>query len=78
VIAYGILAVLQQAALPDRREWRGPGRRVLLAVGIALVLAAASLLAPQDLTWNIVRVVGVVACMPWFFRRLQLARGGSA
>ncbi|WIE70858.1 oligosaccharide flippase family protein [Curtobacterium sp. MCJR17_020] len=78
VIAYAILAALQQASLPDRRAWRGPRRRVLLAIAIAIVVAAASLLPPQDLAWNIVRIVGVAACLPWFFRRLKLARGGSA
>jgi hypothetical protein len=51
---------------------------VLLAIAIAIVVAAASLLPPQDLAWNTVRIVGVAACLPWFFRRLKLARGGSA
>lgn len=78
VVAYALLAVLQQAALPDRREWRGPGRRVFLVVVPAVVLAAASLLAPQDLPWNVVRIVGVVACMPWFVQRLRAARGRTA
>ena len=32
VIAYVVLAALQQAALPDRREWRGPGIRLVLTV----------------------------------------------
>ncbi|PZF54947.1 lipopolysaccharide biosynthesis protein [Curtobacterium sp. MCSS17_008] len=77
VVAYAVLAVLQQAALPDRREWRGPGRRVVLVVVPAVLLAAASLLAPQDVVWNVVRVVGVLACLPWFVQRLRAARGGS-
>lgn len=77
VLSYVLLAVLQQAALPDRREWRGPGRRVPLVVAPAVLLAAASLLAPQDTVWDVVRVVGVVACLPWFLQRLRAARGGS-
>jgi len=77
VVSYALLAVLQQAALPDRREWHGPARRVFLVVVPAVLLAAASLLAPQDTVWNVVRVVGVLACLPWFLQRLRAARGGS-
>ena len=78
VVAYAVLAVMQQFALPDRREWRGPGLRIVLPVAAALVVAGASLFVPQDTLWNWVRVAGVVACMPWFLRRLQAARGGSS
>ncbi|WFR66462.1 polysaccharide biosynthesis C-terminal domain-containing protein [Curtobacterium flaccumfaciens] len=76
VVAYAVLAVLQQAALPDRRHWRGPSRRVVLIVLAALAVAAVSVFLPQDLPWNLVRAVGVLACLPWFLRRLRLARGG--
>ena len=63
-------------ALPDRREWRGPGPRIVLTTLAALVVAAASLLLPQDVLWNWIRIAGVVACLPWFLRRLKTARGG--
>ncbi|MBF4615987.1 lipopolysaccharide biosynthesis protein [Curtobacterium sp. VKM Ac-1376] len=76
VVAYVILAAMQLLALPDRREWRGPGRRIVLTTLAALTVAAASLLLPQDALWNSVRVAGVVACLPWFLRRLKTARGG--
>jgi peptidoglycan biosynthesis protein MviN/MurJ (putative lipid II flippase) len=76
VVAYAILAAMQLLALPDRREWRGPGARIVLTTLAALVVAAASLLLPQDVLWNWVRIAGVVACLPWFLRRLKTARGG--
>ncbi|PCN46590.1 polysaccharide biosynthesis protein [Curtobacterium sp. 'Ferrero'] len=78
VVAYAVLAALQLAALPDRREWRGPGLRVVLPVVLALAVAAGSLLVPQDVFWNVVRAAGVVACLPWFVRRLRAARGGTS
>ncbi|MCS5524631.1 oligosaccharide flippase family protein [Curtobacterium flaccumfaciens pv. oortii] len=76
VVAYAILAAMQLLALPDRREWRGPGARIVLTTLAALIVAAASLLLPQDVLWNWVRIAGVVACLPWFLRRLKTARGG--
>ncbi|OIH93345.1 lipopolysaccharide biosynthesis protein [Curtobacterium sp. MCBA15_001] len=78
VIAYVVLAVLQQAALPDRREWRGPGLRVVLPVLASLAVAAASLAVPQDVFWNWIRLAGVLACVPWFFARLRAARGRAS
>ncbi|WP_144765603.1 lipopolysaccharide biosynthesis protein [Curtobacterium sp. 9128] len=76
VVAYVVLAALQQAALPDRREWLGPRLRVVLTALAAIAVAAVSVAVPQDLVWNCVRVAGVLACLPWFLRRLRLARGG--
>jgi len=78
VIAYAVLAVLQQVALPDRREWRGPKARTILVVAGAVALAAVSVLLPQDLLWNVVRFVLALACLPWFVRRLRVARGGTS
>ena len=78
VVAYVVLAAMQLVVLPDRREWRGPRVRVVLPLFLALVVAAGSLLLPQDLFWNVVRVVGVAACAPWFLRRLSTARGGAS
>lgn len=78
VLAYTLLAAAQLLALPDRRAWRGPRARVTLPLVAALVLAGASLLLPQDTPWDVVRVVGVAACVPWFLRRLGAARGGAA
>ncbi|MGN6408277.1 MAG: lipopolysaccharide biosynthesis protein [Curtobacterium sp.] len=76
VIAYVVLAVLQQLALPDRREWRGPRTRVVLVLVAVVLVAAGSVVVPQDTVWNIVRIAGVLACLPWFVRRLKIARGG--
>ncbi|WIA98945.1 MULTISPECIES: oligosaccharide flippase family protein [unclassified Curtobacterium] len=78
VVAYTLLAVAQLLVLPDRREWVGPRARVVLPLVGALAVAGASLLLPQDTLWNVVRVVGVVACLPWFLRRLTTARGGAS
>ncbi|MGG7307479.1 lipopolysaccharide biosynthesis protein [Curtobacterium sp. AB451] len=77
VVAYMVLAALQQFSLPDRREWRGPQARTVLVLAAVVVVAGVSVLVPQDLAWNIVRVVGVVGCLPWFVSRLKIARGGT-
>ncbi|GAA3337467.1 hypothetical protein GCM10017714_04630 [Curtobacterium pusillum] len=78
VFAYLVLAAMQQFALSDRREWRGPGARVVLPVAAALAVAAVSVFVPQDALWNWVRAAGVLACLPWFLRRLRAARGGTS
>ncbi|MFJ4219004.1 oligosaccharide flippase family protein [Curtobacterium luteum] len=78
VVAYVVLAALQQAVLPDRRAWRGPGWRIVVPVAAGLTIAVASLFVPQDLFWNCFRMAGAVACLPWFIRRLRAARGGTA
>ncbi|MFJ2977242.1 lipopolysaccharide biosynthesis protein [Curtobacterium sp. NPDC087082] len=77
VFAYMVLAALQQLSLPDRREWRGPRARTVLVLAAVVVVAGVSVLVPQDLVWNIVRVAGVLGCLPWFIRRLAIARGGT-
>jgi len=78
VFAYAVLAALQQRSLPDRREWRGPRARTVLVLAAVVVVAGVSVLVPQDTVWNIVRIAGVVGCLPWFIRRLRIARGGTA
>ena len=78
VLSYVGLAALQLLVTTDRRSWRGPRLRVVLPLAVALGIAAASLFVPQDALWNWFRVAGVVACLPWFFRRLRAARGGTA
>lgn len=78
VIAYAVLAGLQLVAISDRRAWRGPRLGIVLPVVGALVVAAGSVVLPQDVLWNWVRVAGVLACAPWFLRRLRAARGGVA
>ncbi len=64
VVAYVVLAVLQQASLPDRRAWKGPSWRVTVPVGAALAVAVASLFVPQDVFWNWFRFAGALACLP--------------
>ncbi|MCJ1716025.1 lipopolysaccharide biosynthesis protein [Curtobacterium sp. VKM Ac-2922] len=76
VVSYVVLAGMQLLAISDRREWRGPRLGVVLPVLAALVIAGASLLVPQDVLWNWIRVAGVLGCLPWFVRRLRAARGG--
>ncbi|MFJ3034507.1 lipopolysaccharide biosynthesis protein [Curtobacterium pusillum] len=78
VVAYVGLAAMQLFALSDRREWRGPGLRIVLPIVAALVVAAVSTAVPQDALWNWIRVAGVLACLPWFIRRLRAARGGAS
>ena len=78
VIAYVVLAAMQLVAITDRREWRGPGLRVVLPVVAALAVAGVSVVVPQDTFWNLIRIAGVLGCAPWFLRRLRAARGGAS
>ncbi|MBT2501645.1 lipopolysaccharide biosynthesis protein [Curtobacterium sp. ISL-83] len=78
VIAFIVVAGLQLAVLRDRREWRGPRFRIVLIVAASILVSAVSVLVPQDLVWNCVRVVGIIACLPFFVHRLRVARGGLA
>jgi O-antigen/teichoic acid export membrane protein len=74
VISYMLLAGLQQFNLTDRAEWSAPRGAVLVEVVFSVAVAGGSLLIPQDTAWNVVRIVVIVACLPWFFLRLRAAR----
>ena len=76
VIAYSLMAALQLAALPKRVPWRGAPPRLVLSVLAVVVVAGATTALPQTLGWNLARVAVALACLPWFFRRLAVARRG--
>ena len=77
-LSYGVMAFLQRRCLPKDHAWHGPPVSLVLSVGAGVAFAAASMLLPQTLDWNIARAVVAVACVPWFFLRLRQARGGAA
>jgi O-antigen/teichoic acid export membrane protein len=74
VIAYTVLSTLQLIVLPKRVAWHGAPVGLLLTVLASVLFAGASTLLPQTLEWNIGRCVVALACLPWFLRRLAVAR----
>ncbi|WP_423919442.1 lipopolysaccharide biosynthesis protein [Frigoribacterium sp. 2-23] len=77
-LSYGVMAFLQRRSLPKDHQWRSAPAPLVLSIFGGVALAAASMLLPQSLEWNIARFVVAVACIPWFFVRLRQARGGAA
>lgn len=74
VLAFGAQALGQRAAIGRAAE-RPPTPRVTLGLSVVVVaLAAATTVLPQTTEWNTVRFVLGLACLPWFWRRLRLAR----
>jgi len=73
-VSYSIVAGLQLIALPRRPAWRGAPVGVIAAILLSLVVAGASLIPPQTMTWNLVRLAAAAACLPWFLLRLRAAR----
>jgi O-antigen/teichoic acid export membrane protein len=67
VVAFGALAFMQLRALPPELPWQPPPARLILAIGLAAAAAAASILLPQALEWNLIRFAAAVCCLPWFF-----------
>jgi O-antigen/teichoic acid export membrane protein len=57
-----------------RPEWHGPSRRLALAIVVTVAAAAASILLPQTVVWNLIRAAAALACVPWFLVRLRSAR----
>ncbi|RKR76682.1 oligosaccharide flippase family protein [Frondihabitans australicus] len=78
LVSYTLLAVLQVQLLPDRRMWKGAPPRLVLAVAASIAIAAASMLIPETLDWNIAKAAAAVACIPWFVVRLLAARRGAS
>ncbi|MET0989427.1 MAG: oligosaccharide flippase family protein [Glaciihabitans sp.] len=78
VIAFGLMALMQRFALPKDPAWVRTPRPLLAGIAVSVVLAAASILLPQTLPWNIGKLVVAVSCLPWFFVVLRRARRGPA
>jgi O-antigen/teichoic acid export membrane protein len=77
VIAFGSLAFLQLRALGSEIPWQRPPTRLIVAIGLTSIAAAASILFPQTLEWNLIRLAAAVCCLPWFFWSFTRARRGS-
>jgi O-antigen/teichoic acid export membrane protein len=75
LLAFSVQALVQSRALaalhlgPERPPWR----LTIACVGAAAVAGAAVLL-PQTSEWIAARFVVAFICLPWFLRRLRLAR----
>ena len=74
VFAYSSQALGQRIAVgqPDLRP-RTP-TRVLVLSAVAVLAAGATIWLPQSEPWNVAKFVLGLACLPWFWRRLQRAR----
>jgi len=73
-LAFAALALLQRRVLPRDMPWERPPMRLILAVGLCVAAAGASILVPQTLVWNVIRLALAVACLPWFFWSFNRAR----
>jgi O-antigen/teichoic acid export membrane protein len=74
--ALSVQAVVQSRFLPRRLGSESPSRRLVLACLLVCALAAATVLLPQTLGWNLARFGVGLACLPWFFARLSSLRNG--
>ena len=77
LVSYSLMAFLQLRFLPDRASWKGAPRHLIVMIFVTVGLAAASLVFPQTVPWNIGRAVLAFACLPWFLLRLRDARNGA-
>ncbi|HWH25749.1 MAG TPA: oligosaccharide flippase family protein [Pseudolysinimonas sp.] len=77
VVAFGALAFLQLRALGSDMPLQRPSSRLIVAIGVTSAAAAISILPPQTLIWNLVRVALAVACLLWFFWTFNRARRWS-
>jgi O-antigen/teichoic acid export membrane protein len=77
VVAFGVQAVLQRLALPDRKNgWPSTPPRLLVMIGLSCAVAGGSVALPQTLPWNIGRLVVAFACLAWFLVRFRGSRRG--
>jgi hypothetical protein len=50
---------------------------LLSTVAVVILAAAASILLPESLEWNVIRLVLALGCLPWFAQALRNARASS-
>ncbi|MBM9466730.1 lipopolysaccharide biosynthesis protein [Nakamurella leprariae] len=74
VIAYTAQSFGQRWSAGRRDLWPRTPRRLLVMAGVVIAVAAGTVLLPQDLGWNIARVVLGLACLPWLWVEVQRAR----
>jgi O-antigen/teichoic acid export membrane protein len=78
LVAVTAQAVIQNRSLPrslgpERPSWRLVGLCILVSTA-----AAATVVLPQTMEWNIARFALGLLCLPWFFARLtELRRSGN-
>jgi O-antigen/teichoic acid export membrane protein len=75
VTSYMILAGLQRCALPASPVWQKVPARLVAAVLAVITVSAASIILPQTLDWNLIRLVISLGCLPWFVVAFKRARG---
>lgn len=76
IAACGVLAFLQLRALPSDLPWQRPPTRLIVAIALTTVVAGASILLPQTIVWNLIRLAAGVCCLPWFFWTFNRSRRG--
>jgi O-antigen/teichoic acid export membrane protein len=74
VIAYTVQAFGQRWSAGRRELWPRTPRRLLVMAGVVIAVAAGTVMLPQDLGWNIARVVVGLVCLPWLWVEVQRAR----
>lgn len=74
VLAFGSQAVLQRVALPVGHRLPGTPRSLLAGLAVAVGAAGGTVLLPQTLGWNVVRLALALACVPWFLIALRRAK----
>jgi O-antigen/teichoic acid export membrane protein len=75
-LSFGLLAFLQLLALPSMPVWRNPPVGLVFGIIASVSVAGASVALPQTPTWNIIRFVLALLCLPWFVFQLRRARRG--
>jgi O-antigen/teichoic acid export membrane protein len=76
-VAFAALALFQRRVLPHEMPWKRPPTRLIVAIGLCAAAGGASILIPQTLVWNLIRLALAVACLPWFFWSFNRARRTS-
>jgi O-antigen/teichoic acid export membrane protein len=71
---YALLAALQQRALPASPVWRKVPARLGISVLVVISASAASILVPQTLELNLIRLAVALLCLPWLAVTLMRAR----
>lgn len=77
IVAFGGLAFMQLKALPRELSWSRPSTRLIVGIGLSTTAAAASILLPQTLIWNMIRLAAALCCLPWFFWSFNAAQHRS-
>lgn len=74
VVAFGLRAVLQRKVVSELAAVPRTPRPLIAGSVLTCTVCAISTLLPQSMDWNVGRLILGLACLPWFLKRLRLAR----